>query len=205
LMAHPAPLPAFLQNWCVLPLAPGSLVPVTALCLALAMGILLRSRYDLEHRIAVGHHQERMRLMLQGAATLGLFVVLLVVMYHLEGAWFCPLADRLGPLTRNCLGLLGFVLAARSLVRLRAAYRAPRPLAKIVFADMRPDPESGRIPEGAMPDMPVVVPAEAAPEGGRLQRGDMWALAGGMVLLGCAVVGWDASSLCLLRLGTDMP
>ena len=190
-------LPEWMRGVCLLGLAPGALVPLTAVVLAIASGLVLRSFYDLLHPLPPRSLHESGRLMLQWAIVFGLAVLLFYALNNLAGQ-ILPAPDKLGPLFRVSVGVCGALLALRAVLRMQFAIFAPPPA-----------PTIGLVPE-------LMVPTEIEADAARLSlsmpHGDVaptpsfWrhsnlpSFLAGVVLLGAALTGWNTASLCLLKL-----
>jgi hypothetical protein len=191
------PLPEFLRGYCVLGLAPGSLVPLTAGFLAVTTGVILRSGYDWWHPLPPRDMREGGRLILQWGSVLGLGLLLYGSLQYLAGSLLPP-PDKFGPALRAAIGCSGLALGLRALIRMQIAMFTPAEAHTLGV-----DPSQMTLTEIEM-DAPhlalAAAPSDVAADTSFLRCSNVPSFLIGVVLLGSAITGWNTASLCLLRL-----
>jgi hypothetical protein len=169
-------------------------VQVTAFLAAAGFGLVLRSATDIAIPISVGDDRKIGRHVLQWCLVVGLAVLMSLALSASAGAWFIPNSDGFGPWLRFVLGCDGAMFFARYAVRI--VLRQLRPAAP----GTPPIPELvARLPVD--PNLPSMAPLEpVAPDPWRLSRSNVPGALCGALMLGLALIGWNTSTVCLLRL-----
>jgi hypothetical protein len=190
-------LPQFLRGTCFISLASGALVPLCAFFLAIAIGVLLRTAYDIWEPLPLRDVREGGRAMLQWLGTLTLGILVFGGLHALSGTLLPP-ADAQGEMLRGAIGAAGMALAMRAIIRIQIGMFTPERAPTLGL-----DPEH-MIPterDVLMPDAPVATPApRTPPPEGFLRHSNVPQFLIGVVLLGLAYNGWKTDSLCLFRL-----
>jgi hypothetical protein len=190
-------LPQFLRGACIISLASGALVPLCAFYLAIAIGVLLRTAYDIWDPLPLRDVREGGRLMLQWFGTLTLGILLFGAL-HVSAGTVLPPADALGEMLRGAVGAAGLALAIRAIIRIQIGMFTPD---RAPTLGLEPEHMIPTELDVVMPDAPVAVAAPSvAPPEGFLKHSNVPQFLIGVVLVGLAYHGWKTDSLCLFRL-----